>query len=213
MQQQRNLTTVSQMMTKTRDLQNKVNSLSRSSSGATHVPDQTSAIVRSRTLPRCDCGLPRNTQNCTGIMGNVFERPPVQEGLSSTVFHNLKNLASSSQVSKPDISETARREMKWESLNAPTQSPHFLSRSGMSGHTGWIYSHSGMMDYPKVPVTEWNFGKFSWPYGISKLEDQRQNWSLYADSWSSGHNALDHRSWDCFVNWRTCHIAIDDRAA
>ena len=148
-------------MAKTRDLQNKVNSLSGSSSGATHVPDQTSAILGSRTLPRCDSGLPRNTQNCTGIWGNVFERPPVQEGLSSTVFHNLKNLPSSFQVSKPDISETARREMKRELLNAPTQSHHFRSRSGMFGNTGGIYSHSGMMDYPKVPVTEWNFGTFS----------------------------------------------------
>ena len=25
-------------------------------------------------------------QNCNGIMGNVFERPPVQEGLPSTIF-------------------------------------------------------------------------------------------------------------------------------
>ena len=52
MQQQRNPTTVSQMMAQIQDLQNKVNSLSdarefydpetASSSGATHVPDQTS---------------------------------------------------------------------------------------------------------------------------------------------------------------------------
>ena len=84
-------------MAQLRDLQNKVNSLSDvrefhvpesgSSSGATHVHDQTSTIVSSRTLPRCDSGLPRNTQNCTGIMGNAFERPPVQEGLPSAFFH------------------------------------------------------------------------------------------------------------------------------
>ena len=55
---------------------------------ATHVPDQTSTILSSRTLPRCDSGLPRNTQNCTSIMGDVFERPPAQEGLSSTIFNN-----------------------------------------------------------------------------------------------------------------------------
>ena len=50
---------------KIRDLRNKVNSLS-------HVPDQTSTILSSRNLLRCDSGLPRNTQNCTGVMGNVF---------------------------------------------------------------------------------------------------------------------------------------------
>ena len=61
MQQQRNPTTVSQMMAKIQELQNKVNSLSDarefydpesgSSSGTTHVPDQTSTVLSSRTLP------------------------------------------------------------------------------------------------------------------------------------------------------------------
>ena len=85
LQQRRNPTTVSQMMAQIQDLQNKANSLSNarefydpefgSSSGATHVPDQTSTILSSRTLPRCDSGLPRTTENCTDIMGKVFERP------------------------------------------------------------------------------------------------------------------------------------------
>ena len=106
MQQQRNPTTVSQMMAQILDLQNRVNSLSDarefydpesgSSSGATHVPDQTSTIPSPRTLPRCDSGLPRDTQNGTGSTGNVFERPPAAEGLTFTIFNNSKNLASSS---------------------------------------------------------------------------------------------------------------------
>ena len=68
------------------ELQNKVNSLSDakesydpesgSSSGATHVPDQTSTILSPRTLPRCDSGSPRDALNGTGIAGEVFERPP-----------------------------------------------------------------------------------------------------------------------------------------
>ena len=75
-------------MAQIQDLQRKVNSLSDarefnasetgSSSGATNVPDETSTILSSRTSPRCDSGLPRNTRNCTGVMGNVFERPLVQ---------------------------------------------------------------------------------------------------------------------------------------
>ena len=85
-------------MTQIRELQNKVSSLSdarecydretASSSGATHVLDQTSTILSSRTLPRCDSGLPRNTQNCTGIMGNVFGRDyPLR------TLNNSENLA------------------------------------------------------------------------------------------------------------------------
>ena len=75
MQQERNPASVSQMMAQIWELQNKVISLSdsrefydlesASSSGATHVLDQTSAILSSRTLPRCDSGLPQNAKNCT----------------------------------------------------------------------------------------------------------------------------------------------------
>ena len=64
--QERNPTTVSQLLTQIRELQNKVNSLSDarevkdpesgSSSGATHVPGQTRTILSPRTLPRCDSG-------------------------------------------------------------------------------------------------------------------------------------------------------------
>ena len=86
--------TVSQFMAEIRELQNRVNSLSAakelrdlepgSSSGAIHIPDQTSTSLSPRTLPRCDSGLSRDTQNGKGTKGNVFERPLAQEGLSST---------------------------------------------------------------------------------------------------------------------------------
>ena len=99
--------TVSQLLAQVRELQNKENSLSDarefydpesgSSSGATHVPDQTSTVLSPRNLPRFDSGLPRHTQNGTGTAGNAIERPPAQEGLSSTIFKKSKNLASSSQ--------------------------------------------------------------------------------------------------------------------
>ena len=82
MHQERNPTTVSQMMSQIRELQNKVISLSDarefcdpesgSSSGATDVPNQASAVLSPRNLPRCDSGLPRDTLNGTGITGNVF---------------------------------------------------------------------------------------------------------------------------------------------
>ena len=129
MQQRMNPTTVSQMMAQIQDLQNKVNSLSDSrefydpesgsSSGATHVPDQTSTILSSRTLPRCDSGLPRNTQNCTSTTGNFFERPPAQEGVSSFIFNNSNNLASSC-LTLPKL-QGEEREMK--TLNTSIPSP------------------------------------------------------------------------------------------
>ena len=147
---------------------------SGSSSGATHVPDQTSTILSSRTLPRCDSGFLRNTQNCTVIMGNVFERPPAQEGLHSTIFHNSKNFACSSQGLRPDTIDTARKRengTKRASVNTPNQSPHFQSSSGMLHHTGWTPSHNSMVDYLRASIAELNLGKTFWPCGISTLED------------------------------------------
>ena len=79
-----------------------------SSSGATHVPNRTSSLLSPRTLPRCGSGLPRDTLNGTGTAGNVYERPLAQEGLSSTIFKNSKNLVSSSQGLRPDITETVK---------------------------------------------------------------------------------------------------------
>ena len=48
--------------------------------------------------------------------------------------------------------------MKRESLNTSVPSHHFQSRSGMLNHSGGTYSHSGMMDYQRVPISEWNLG-------------------------------------------------------
>ena len=74
---------MSPLLAQIRDLQNRVHSLSDarefhnlesgSSSGAVHVPNQTSAVLSPRTLPRRDSGLPRDTQNGKGLTGNVFE--------------------------------------------------------------------------------------------------------------------------------------------
>ena len=44
---------------------------------------------------------------------------------------------------------------------------------------------------------------------ISKLHSQIQEWSMYQNSESSDHDAMDQRSWDCQVNWRIYDIAID----
>ena len=92
-----------------------------------------------------DCRVIQKT--CTGIKGNVFGRPLAQEGLSSTIFNNSKNLASSSQGLRPDTTETARKrdgEMKRESLNTSIPSPHFQSRSCMLNHIGEILFRSGI---------------------------------------------------------------------
>ena len=73
--------TVSRLSTQIQDLHNKINSLS-------DAREFSRSILSPRTLSRCDSGLLRDTQNGTGITGNVLERPYAQEGLSYTIFNN-----------------------------------------------------------------------------------------------------------------------------
>ena len=119
MHQERNSTTVSQLLTLIQELQYKVNSMSDarefydpesgSSSGVTHVLSQFSTILSPRTMPRCDSGVLHDTLNFTGTSGNVFERPPAQGGGPSTFFNISRNLASSSQELSLDITEAAKK--------------------------------------------------------------------------------------------------------
>ena len=86
MHQERNPSTVSQLLTRIQDLQNKVNSLSEtrefydpetaSSSGATHVPSQPSTIPSPRTMPCRDSGLPDDAH---------YQLEKVEPPLSSTI--------------------------------------------------------------------------------------------------------------------------------
>ena len=96
-------------------------------------------------------------------MVRVLQDTFFQEGPPSTIINNSKNLTSSSQELRPDTTEAARRresEMKRESLNTSIPSLHFQSRSGMLNHTGGTHSRSGLMDFPRFPISELHLGKF-----------------------------------------------------
>ena len=169
MHQERNPTTVSHLLTQIQDLQNKVNSLSHarefydpgtaSSSGATHVP----SIPSPRTMPCRDSGLSHDTRNIVGTSGIVFERLPAREGRTSSLFDNSKNLASSSHGLRPDIpgnTKRPEREMKREPQDSLIPVPRFQSVGGFLNHTGGTYSHGGMIDLPRFPISELHLGEF-----------------------------------------------------
>ena len=71
MHQERNPTTVSQLLAQIRELQNNVNSLS--DAREFHIMNQGAALERPTFPPSRDSGLPHDTRNGTGIPGNVFE--------------------------------------------------------------------------------------------------------------------------------------------
>ena len=82
-------------------------------------------------------GLLHDTRNCNGSSGNVFERPPVQEGLPSTVFtiQRIWHL----HLRIWDL--IFQRQMRKGIHRIRAHSPHFQRRSEIVDHTG-----SGMLN-------------------------------------------------------------------
>ena len=173
--------------------------------------DQTSTILSSWTLPRCDSGLPRNTQNCTGIMGNVFERPPVQEGQPSTIFNNSKSIfisgcetwyfRDSKERYEKGIVEYADSIIslpKWK-WDWGSYWWNFFSRWNNGSSQSSLLRH-GILENSLIL---WNFKVGSL---ISRLK-----FCLRTAEPHSSHYALDQRSWSSEIDWRTFYIAIDCR--
>ena len=50
--------------------------------------------------------------------------------------------------------------MRREPLNTSILLPRFHSGGGTLNLTGGTYSHSGIMDYPRLPISEMHLGKF-----------------------------------------------------
>ena len=159
MHQERNPTTVSQLLTQIQELQFKVNSMSDarefydlesgSSSGGTHVPSQLSSILSPWSMPRRDSGLPHDTRNIWSTSGNVFERLPAQEGRTSTICDDSKNLASSLKLGPDTEGNTWRPEIERDENRKSSSIPvPRFQRGAVFDHTGGTHFHSGVIDDP-----------------------------------------------------------------
>ena len=145
MQQVRNPTAVSQLLTQIQDVQNKVNSLSDArefydSETATHGSSQPSTLASPRTIRSRDSGVPHDTRNVMGTPGNVFERLRAREGRTSTLFNKSQNLASFSQELRLDIPGNTKRpqsEMRREPQNSSILVPRFQSGGGVKKSYWW----------------------------------------------------------------------------
>ena len=137
MHQERNPATVSQLLTQILELQNKVNSLS----DAREFYDSETATPVNPLLLRFPEPFVAAIPDCRMIHGiswvlqeTFFERPPAREGRTSTLFNNSKNLASSSQETRPDIPGNTKRpksEMRREPQNSSILVPRFQSGGGV----------------------------------------------------------------------------------
>ena len=149
---------------------------------------------------------------------NVFESVLAREGPSSAVFENSRHLASSScglgQATAGNIMAHGRGGMRVpQSSTIPT--PRF--HQGVATHpiqSYWRNLFSQCFDgFPESSrSTEMKSWKIPWFIGISKLESQLQDWSMFKISIPSSQDVLDQRSRDSKVNRRPYDVTIDKGA-
>ena len=110
------------------------------------IPKQRAALERPRNA------LPRFLVTSKHVFERLLEKNELP--LSSTI---QRILAPSSQELRPDTAGNAKRlesEIRRETRNSSIPAPRFQSGSGLLNHTGGTYSHGGMMDYTRFPISE-----------------------------------------------------------
>ena len=120
-------------------------------------------IPSSRTMAGRASGLLPNTQDIRRTSGNVFERPPAQQGHLQETHENSKNSASSPRRVKPEFTEhtmTTGSKVRPEQQGLHCAKTILHSGDGIPRHTGGTYSHDGIMDYARFPISEMHLGKF-----------------------------------------------------
>ena len=89
LQQERNPTTVSQLLTQSQDLRRIFyDPETASNSGTSRVPSQPLNILSPGGMLSRDSGLPLDTRIIMGTSGSVFESLPAREGPSSAFYEN-----------------------------------------------------------------------------------------------------------------------------
>ena len=112
------------------------------SSGATHVLDQTSTILSSRTLPRCDSGWPE----LYGYYGKLVWTTTVSRRTIHCNLQQFKEFGIFISRCETWCFRDSKERHEKGIMNTPIQPSHFQSRSGILDRTSGTYSHVGMMD-------------------------------------------------------------------
>ena len=99
-------------------------------------------------MPGRDCGLPHDARNIVGTSGNVVERPTCSR---RTILCNLR------QFKEYDIS-LSKSGRQPQNSSIPVR--RFRRGAGVYDHPAGTSSHSGVVDYPRLPISELYLGKF-----------------------------------------------------
>ena len=172
MDQERNPTTVSQFLTHIQDLQSKVNSLSDARDFLrSWIREQLWNVPRFPVNPRefrvpepClaairDCrmihGILRVLQE-TFLNDSLLEKDdPLLCSTIQRIWHRpLKNW----DLTFLEIQSNWK--VKWEPQTSSILVPRIQSGGGLLNHTGGTYSHGGMIDFTRFPISELHLGEF-----------------------------------------------------
>ena len=218
MRQQRNPETVNQLLTQIQELQNKVNSLSDAREFYDpEIREQLWSDPRSESTLYCSESqnhaslrfwIAARYTDFTGTSGNVLEHRPAQEGRPIYNLQQFKGFGIVFSGIETWYCRNSKEAGEWNEKRTAEYVNPFTTfpRWRWYVESYWWNLFSQWSDFGIAS------GKIFWLFGISKLESQFQDWSLFENSISSSHTALDQRSWDGKVNWRTYDIAIDCRA-
>ena len=114
-----------------------------------------------------DCRLLHGVQWV--LQETFFKSLPAREGPSSPIFEYSRNQASSSCGLRPETTRKTlgrEKEVKREPQNSSIPVPRFHRDAGVLDQTGGIYSHIGIIDYPRCPISEMHLGKLPDPMKI-----------------------------------------------
>ena len=192
---------------KFRVLENEVHSLS--DAREFYDPESREQLWSDPTFPpRRDSGLSHDTQNFTGTSRNVFERPPAQEGRPSTFFNNSKPLFKKWDLILKELHKGRR--VKWKENRWTRRSLHHISKVEV---VCWIVLVDLILTVVWWIIRDFRFRNCIWENFLtlwnfkagkstSRLKFVRKDQILIS-------HALDQRSWDGEVKWRTSDITID----
>ena len=175
MQQERNHSTVSQLLTQ---LQNRVISLSgarefhdpetASSSGVSHVPSQTLFIPCPRGMFSRDSGLPLDTRNLLDTSGKpTWSRRTILSSLRKFKMFGIIFLRVDIRTYHGTWKRGETRSAEFFNTN-----PRFERVQGPLYHIGGTYSQHSVVGFPRYPISEMHLGKF---LGLLDFESWKVN--------------------------------------
>ena len=133
------------------------------SSGASHVSSPPLTNPSYRTVPRRDSGLPPETLNMMGI-SDVFwndyllEKDNLKISRKITEFGIFFSLEWNQNLQNIRWQQDRRGDLSNKTY--PIRGNFLHCGDGISRHTGGTYSHGGMMEYPRFPISELHLAKF-----------------------------------------------------